>query len=62
MCGHDTALSIMLYLILPNLWFHKVFKLIFPKSLSWPETIFAEHWRKTAWATFLGNFPTLLVQ
>ena len=24
--------------------------------------IFVEHWRKLAWATFLGNFPILLVQ
>ena len=23
---------------------------------------YAEHWRKLAWATFLGNFPILLVQ
>ena len=24
--------------------------------------MYAEHWRKLAWATFLGNFPILLVQ
>ena len=38
------------------------FKLIFPKSSSWPKTMYVEHWRKLAWATFLGNFPILLVQ
>ena len=63
MCrGHDTAIFTMLYLILLTLWFHKVFKLIFPKSSSWPKTMYVEHWRKLAWATFLGNFPILLVQ
>ena len=24
--------------------------------------MYAKHWRKLAWATFLGNFPILLVQ
>ena len=52
----------MLYLILLILWFHKIFKLIFPKSLSWPKTMYAEHWRKLAWETFLVNFTTLLAQ
>ena len=62
MWGHDTAIFVMLYLILLILWFHKVFKLIFPKSSYWPKTMFAEHWKKLARATFLGNFPILLVQ
>ena len=60
--GHDTAMFTMLYLILLTLWFHKIFKLIFPRQSSWPKTMHAEHWRKLAWATFLGNFPILLVQ
>ena len=60
--GHDIIIFTMLYLILLTLWFHKVFKLIFPKSSSWPKTMYVEHWRKLAWATFLGNFPILLVQ
>ena len=60
--GHDTAMFTMLYLILLTLWFHKIFKLIFPRQSSWPKTMYAEHWRKLAWATFLGNFPILLVQ
>ena len=63
MCaGHDTAIFTMLYLILLTLWFHKTFKLIFLNQSSWPKTMYAEHWRKLAWATFLGNFPILLVQ
>ena len=61
MWGYDTAIFTMLYLIL-TLWFHKIFKLIFPKSPSWPKTMYAEHWRKLAWGTFLENFPILLVQ
>ena len=52
----------MLYVILHTLWFHKSFKLIFPKSSSSYKTMYTEHWRKLAWATFLGNFPILLVQ
>ena len=52
----------MLYVILHTLWFHESFKLIFPKSSSWLKTMYTEHWRKLAWATFLGNFPILLVQ
>ena len=62
MWGHDTAIFTMLYLILLTLWFHKVFKLIFPKSSSWPKAMYVEHWRKLAWATFLENVPILLVQ
>ena len=60
--GHDTAIFTVLYLIALTLYFHKIFKLIFPKALSWPKTMYAEHWRKLTWATFLGNFPILLVQ
>ena len=60
--GHDTAIFTMLYLILLTLWFHKTFKLIFLNQSSWPKTMYAEHWRKLAWATPLGNFPILLVQ
>ena len=59
---HDTALFTMLYLIPFTLWFHKVFRLIFPKSSSWPKAMYVEHWRKLAWATVLENFPILLVQ
>ena len=63
MCrGHNTAIFTMLYPILLTLWFHKTFKLIFLNQSSWPKTMYAEHWRKLAWATFLGNFPVLLVQ
>ena len=62
MWGHDTAIFTMLYLILLTLWFHKPFKLIFRRQPFWPKTMYAEHWRKLAWATFLGNFPILLVQ
>ena len=51
----------MLYLILLTLCFHKMLELIFPKLPSC-KTMYAEHWRKLAWATFLGNFPILLVQ
>ena len=45
-------------LILLTLWFHEIFL----KPSSWPKTMYAEHWRKLAWATPLGNFPILLVQ
>ena len=62
MFRHGTAIFTMLYLILFTLWFHKLFKLIFLRQSSWPKTMYAEHWRKLAWATFLGNFPILLVQ
>ena len=62
LCGHDTAMFTMLYLILLTLWFHEIFKLTFLKPSSWPKTMYTEHWRKLAWATFLGNFPILLVQ
>ena len=55
MRGHDTAIFTLLYLILLTLWFHEIFKLIFPKSSSWPKTMYAEYWRK------MGNF-ILLVQ
>ena len=63
-CGgeHDTATFTMLYLILLTLWLHKIFKLIFLKHSFWPKTMYAENWRKLAWATFLGNFPIFLVQ
>ena len=60
--GHDAAIFTMLYLILLTLWFHKSFKLIFPKSSSWPKTMYTEHWRKLAWATSLGNVPIVFVQ
>ena len=59
---HDTAIFATLYLILLTLSFHKTFKLIFLNQSSWSKTMYAEHWRKLAWATFLGNFPILLVQ
>ena len=63
MCrGHDTVIFTMLYLILLTLWFHKTFKLIFLNQSSWPKITYAEHWKKLAWATFLENFPILLVQ
>ena len=63
MCrGHDTAIFTMLYLILLTLWFHKTFKLIFLNQSSWSKTMYAEHWRKLGWATFLGNVPKVLVQ
>ena len=51
--GHDTIIFTMLYLILLTLWFHKDFKLIFPKSPCWPKTMYTKHWRKLASATFL---------
>ena len=60
--GHDIIIFTMLYLILLTLWFHKVFRLIFPKQSFCPKTMYAEYWRKLAWATLLGNFPILLVQ
>ena len=56
MWGHDTAILTLLYLILLTLWFHEIFTLIFPKSSSWPKTMYADHWRK------MGNFPILLAQ
>ena len=56
MWGHDTAILTLLYLILLTLWFHEIFTLIFPKSSSWPKTMYAEDWIK------MGNFPVLLVQ
>ena len=64
MCGrHDTAIFTMLYLkVLLIVWFYKVFKLCFLKQQSWPKTMYAEHWRKLARATFKGNFLILLVQ
>ena len=63
MCrGHDTAIFAIPYLILLTLWFHKTFKLIFLNQSSWPKTMHAEYSRKLAWATFMGNFPKLLVQ
>ena len=62
MCGHNTAIFTMLNLILLTIWFHKIFKLIFLRQSPWPKTMYAEHWRKLAWATFLENFPILLVQ
>ena len=62
MWGHNTAIFTKLYLIFLTLWFNKAFKLIFTKSSSWPKTMYAEHWRKLAWATFLDNFPILSVQ
>ena len=62
MWWYDTAILIMLYLILLTLCFHKFFKLIFLRQSSWAKTMYAEHWRKLAWATFLGNFPKLIVQ
>ena len=61
--GDDTAMFTMLYLkVLLTVWFHKIFKLIFLKQPSWPRTMYAKHWRKLAWPTFLGNFLILLVQ
>ena len=53
-CGrHDTAIFTMLYLnVLLTVWLHKTFKLIFLKQPSWPQTMYAEHWRKLAWGTF----------
>ena len=36
MWGHDTAIFTLLYLIRITLWFHEIFKLIFPKASSWP--------------------------
>ena len=62
MLEHDTAIFTMLYLILLTLWLHKLFKLISLRLSSWPKPMYAEHWRKLAWATLLGNFPILLVQ
>ena len=56
MCGHDTAILTLLYLILFTLWFPETFTLIFPKSSSWPKTIYPEHWRK------MGNVPILLAR
>ena len=53
---HDAAIFTMLYLILLTLWFHKTIKLIFLKQSSWPKTMYAEQWRKLAWATFSFNF------
>ena len=55
------AIFTKLYLILYTLWFHKFFKLIFLKQSSLPKIMHAEHWRKLAWATFLGNSPILLI-
>ena len=48
--------------VLLTVWFYKFFKLSFLKQLSWPKTMYAEHWRKLAWATFQGNFLIPLVQ
>ena len=62
MWGHDTAIFTLLYLILLTLRCHEIFKLIFLKPSSWPKTMYAEHWRKLAWATFQGNFLIPLVQ
>ena len=63
MCrGHDTAIFAMLYLILLTLWFHKTFKVNLLNQSSWLKTMYAEQWRKLAWANFLLNFPKLLVQ
>ena len=53
MWGHDTVILTLLYLILHILWFHEIFKLIFPKSSFLPKTMYTEH---------IGNFPILLVQ
>ena len=52
----------MIHLIFLTLWFHNVFRLIFPKSSFWPKTMYAGRWRKLAWTTVLGSFPALLVQ
>ena len=60
--GHDTAIFTILYLIILTLWFNKMLKVNFPKSSCWPKTMCAEHRRKLALTTFLGNFPILLVQ
>ena len=62
MWEHGTTRFTMFYLILLTLWFHKLFQLIFPKSSSWPKTMYAERWRKLDWETFLGHFPILLAQ
>ena len=61
---YNGALQCHIYHALPDsstLKFHKIFRLIFLKQLSCPKTMYAEHWRKLAWATFLGNFLILLV-
>ena len=50
MRGHDTAIFTLLYLILLTLGCHEIIKLIFLKPSSWPKTMYAEHWRKLAWA------------
>ena len=61
--GYDTAIFTVFYLkVLPTVWFHKTFKLIFLKQLSWPKAMYAEHWRKLAWTIFFENFLVLLVQ
>ena len=62
MWGHDISIFTLFYLILLTLWFHKIFKLIFPKSSSWSKTMYAENLRKLAWATPLETFPMVLVQ
>ena len=63
MCGgHDTAIFTILYLIVLTLWLHKFFKLIFLRQSSWPKTMYAEQWRKLAWATILGKLTIFLAQ
>ena len=49
---HDIAIFPMLYLIFLNLWFHKHFKFNFLGQSCWSKTMYAEHWRKLAWASF----------
>ena len=40
----------------------KRFKLIFLNQSPWLKTMYAEHWRQLAWATFLENFSILFAQ
>ena len=60
--GHDSVIFTKLYVILLTLRFPKTFKSIFLKQSFRLKTMYAEHWRKLEWATFLGNFPIFLVQ
>ena len=48
--------------VLFTVWFHKSFKLNFLKQPSLPNTMYAEHWRKLAWTTFLENFLMPFIQ
>ena len=59
---HDAVIFAMLYLILLTLWFYKIFKLICLKQSFWPKIMYAKHWTKLAWTTFLENSAIFLVQ